>query len=162
MPSRGYNGPGIYRVTSPIGLTLHQQTSRQSFGYGVIKTGWTFEVIRDAGNGWFEGRGDIEWFKWENPPSGLPQQRRDNPIKMGYVTGYVCGSCPEHPVGAGPWLLKVSQDPAPAPAPYIPQYRVPVSRVVALPGSPRIGRWPWGPGPAMSSVLLDPWRRPIG
>lgn len=81
---------------------------------------------------------------------------------MGYVTGYVCGSCPEHPVGAGPWLLKVSQDPAPAPAPYIPQYRVPVSRVVALPGSPRIGRWPWGPGPAMSSVLLDPWRRPIG
>ena len=132
VPSRGYNGPGIYRVTSPIGLTLHQGTSRKSFGYGVTRQGWDFEVIRDAGNGWFEGRGDIDWFKWENPPSGIPQQRRDNPETKGYVTGYVCGSCSEHAVGPGPWLIALAPR-TPAPAPYIPQYRVPVS--YAVPGS---------------------------
>lgn len=137
-PSRGFNGPGTYRVTSPIGLTLYQQSSRQSFGYGFTKQGWDVEVLRDAGDGWFEVRGNIEWFKWENPPSGHPMQRRDNPTTMGYVTGYVCASCRENTVGPGPWLVKVSQDPAPAPAPYIPQYRVPVSRL-GLPRAPRIG-----------------------
>lgn len=139
MSSRGYNGPGIYRVTSPLGLTLHQGTSRKSFGYGKSKPGWTLEVLRDADNGWFEVRGDIEWFKWENPPSGHPMQRRDNPTTMGYVTGYVCGSCAEHSSGPGPWLVKVSQDPAPAPAPYIPQYRVPVDRVT-FPSASKMSR----------------------
>ena len=142
--SRGYNGPGIYRVTSPIGLTLYQGTSRQSFGYGNVHQGWDVEVLRDAGNGWFEVRGNIEWFKWENPPSGHPMQRRDNPITMGFVTGYVCASCDEYPIGSA-WLTKISQDPAPAPAPYIPQYRVPVSYAVpgirpALAARSRIGQ----------------------
>lgn len=126
--SKGFNGPGIYRVTSPIGLTLYQGTSRESFGYGVVRHGWDVEVLRDAGDGWFDVRANIEWFKWENPPSGHPMQRRDNPEKYGYVAGYLCGSCNEN--RPGPWLTKISYDPAPAPAPYIPQYRVPVNRAV--------------------------------
>lgn len=125
----GFNGPGMYRVTSPIGLNVHQQTSRSSFAYGVVKQGWDVEVLRNAGNGWFEVRANVEWFKWQDPPSGIPQQRRDNSERIGPVTGYICGSCAENPIGPGPWLVPISAGGAshPAPAPYVPQYRVPVS-----------------------------------
>ena len=150
MASRGYNGPGIYRVTSPLGLTLYQEPRYGSFGYGVIRPNWEVEVLRDTDNGWFDVRGNVEWFKWENPPSGHPMQRRDNPTRVSYVAGYVCGSCAEHRSGPGPWLTKISYDPAPAPAPYIPQYRVPASRV-ALPRAPRIG-----------ANRFNPFARPIG
>ena len=124
-----FNGPGMYRVTSPIGLNVHQQTARSSFAYGVVKQGWDVEVLRDAGNGWFEVRANVEWFKWQDPPSGIPQQRRDNPERIGPVTGYICGSCAENPIGPGPWLVPISAGGAshPAPAPYVLQYRVPVS-----------------------------------
>lgn len=78
--SRGFAGPGNYRVSAPSGLHIRAGTTSAATSAGVFPSGTPVEVVADAGNGWFQ----------VSSPAA----------------GYMCASCPQAP--GGPWLVRQS------------------------------------------------------